>query len=312
MSRALRIGTRGSDLALWQAHAVARELLQAFPDIEVEVCVIKTKGDAILDVPLADIGDKGLFTKELEHALLAGEVDICVHSMKDVPSLLPEGCVLAGMLARANAYDVLVLGGGVQAQSLDDVFAGARIGTGSLRRAAQIRALWPHIQPKEIRGNVDTRLAKAESDDYDGVILAAAGVQRIGHGDKITCPIPPTQMIPAAGQGAIGIEIRDDDEDVRACIAAINDSATFECVSAERQVLAALEGGCQVPFGAYARFEEEILVLDAIVLSLDGSRIARAHVQAQPGQDASAVALQAIDMLEAQGARAILDEIERD
>lgn len=272
------IGTRGSGLARWQADHVSAAIRRAFPNMQVDTRVITTKGDHILDVPLAKIGDKGLFTKELEDALLAGEVDLCVHSMKDMPSVLPKGCRIGAMLPRADARDALVCGQSIpRAHGLADVMGGARIGTGSLRRTAQLRARYPHIEPCEIRGNVDTRLAKAENGAYDGVILAAAGIARMGLSDRIACIIDVAAMVPAAGQGAIGVEVRTGDERTQALCRAIACEETEACVSAERHILRELEGGCQVPLGAFARRENGACVLDAVVLSLDGTRQARAH-----------------------------------
>ena len=277
----ITIGTRGSGLARWQADHVADAIRRAFPEMQVNIRVITTKGDRILDVPLAKIGDKGLFTKELEAALLAGEVDMCVHSMKDMPGVLPEGCMLGAMLPRADARDALVCGPNLpHAHKLADVACGARIGTGSLRRTAQLRARYPHIEPCEIRGNVDTRLAKAESGAYDGVILAVAGISRMGLSDRIACAIDVADMVPAVGQGAIGVEVRQGDERAQSLCRAIACTETEACVMAERHILRELEGGCQVPIGAFARREGDTCILDAVVLSLDGTRQARAHKEA--------------------------------
>lgn len=311
------IGTRGSGLALWQANAVADALRAANPGLEVELRVVKTEGDRILDKPLAKLGDKGLFTKELERDLLDGAVDLCVHSMKDVPTELPCGCTIAGMLPRADARDALVCGpriAGVRA--LSDLPAGARIGTGSLRRAAQLRALFPQVVLSEIRGNIDTRLAKAAGDDYEGAILAVAGLARMGWDDRIAAYLSVDEMVPAVGQGAVGIEARSDDKRVLALVASISHAETTACVNAERRVLAALEGGCQVPVGAYARWagsvEARTLVFDALVAATDGSRVARVHMERACDFDAR----HAVELSDAvfaalleQGAREILDGI---
>lgn len=302
------IGTRGSALALWQANAVKSALSAAFPQEEFEIRAVTTTGDRVLDKPLEQIGDKGLFTKELESALLAGDVDICVHSMKDVPSELVDGCCIAAMLARADVRDVLVCGPRIQAQSLAQVPAGARLGTGSLRRSAQLRALHPHIEPKPIRGNVDTRLAKAQGNEYEGVVLAAAGVERMNAADAVSAYIPVEEMLPAAGQGAIGIEVRVGDERVARMLACIDDAATSLCVNAERRVLAKLEGGCQVPLGVYARLEDDVLVIDAAVFSLDGARQVRTHV-VDSNRDAEAAADSAVRNIIADGGLDILDEV---
>lgn len=312
MSETCVIGTRGSALALWQAHAAESALHAAFPSIDTEVRTISTSGDRILDAPLEKIGDKGLFTKELERALLDGEVDVCVHSMKDMPVELPNGCTIAAVLPRADVRDVLVCGPRLaDAGELGDLPAGARLGTGSLRRVAQLRAGFPHIVPKGIRGNVDTRLEKANGDEYDGAILAAAGVMRMGRAAEIAAFLPVEQMVPAAGQGAVGLEIRQGDERMAALCAAVNDAATLSCVAGERRVLRELEGGCQVPIGAYARVEDGRLLFDAVVLSLDGSRVARSHREADASTSPTELAGIVLDDLRAQGASEILADIRR-
>ena len=238
--------------------------------------------------------------------MLAGEVDMCVHSSKDLPSELPEGCKLGGMLARGSVHDVVVLGNGNTAACMDDIKPGARIGTGSMRHAAQIRAKWPSLVPVDIRGNVETRLAKADSDEYDGVVLAAAGIERMGFTDRITFALSPDVMVPAVGQGAIGIEIRENDSDIAEMVQAIADAATTCCVGVERAVLAAWEGGCQAPLGVYARFAGNALLLDAVVLSPDGTQCARVHVEQEEGTHALELAQRAVVALEEQGARSIL------
>lgn len=313
MARPFTIGTRGSALALWQAHAVQDALRAADPRMESEIRVISTKGDRILDKPLEQIGDKGLFTKELEAALVAGEVDCCVHSMKDVPAELPAGCHIGAMLPRTDVRDVLVCGPRIRgSRSLAEVPAGARLGTGSLRRVAQLRALFPDIVPTPIRGNVDTRLAKANGDDYEGAILAAAGVLRMDASERIAAFIPVEQILPAVGQGAIGIEVRCDDERAGLVCDLLNDEATFACVAAERRILESLQGGCQVPVGAYVRREANRLLCDAAVLSLDGSRVARASLDEAADADPLAVADRAVAILLQQGAGEILAEIRSD
>ena len=279
MNKRVVIGTRGSALALWQAETVRDALAAAHPGLEVELRIVKTTGDINLKTPMAEIGDKGLFTKELEVELLEGRIDICVHSMKDMPTDLPEGCSIIAMLERADVRDALICGPRVaEAHELSELPEGARIATGSLRRAAQLRAAYPNIVPQPIRGNVDTRLSKAKGPDYEGAILAAAGVTRLGRADEITAYLSVDEMVPAVGQGAIGIEARTGDDGIAALCDAINCPTTFACVSAERNILAALEGGCQVPMGAYLREEGDAVVGDAIVASLDGSAIARSRM----------------------------------
>ncbi|MBU5405783.1 hydroxymethylbilane synthase [Paraeggerthella hongkongensis] len=313
----LKIGSRGSELALWQAHYVADRLRLVRPDIQVEIEVVKTKGDRVLDVALSKIGDKGLFTKELEQALLDGRVDVCVHSMKDVPTVLPEGLVLAGCLERADARDALVAVPGATFASLP---SGARVGTGALRRLAQLRAVRDDLEYMEVRGNLDTRIAKVRDGSLDAIVLAAAGIKRMGWEREIVEAFPVDVVVPAVGQGAIGLEIRADDEAVARVCALVCDAVTNVCVTAERCVMRALDGGCQVPLGAYARFEGPELVLDAFAGRLDGTLALRSRLRtklSQPGclveteqavREARALALAAVEDLESLGARAVLDE----
>ena len=301
----LKIGTRGSKLALWQANHVAAELQNAWPGLEVQVCVIKTKGDKILDVALSKIGDKGLFTKEIENALEAGEVDMCVHSMKDVPTKLASQFQLAAILKRADPRDVLVCPEGLR---FEDLPQGVQIGTGSLRRVAQLQALRPDIQLGSVRGNVATRIGKAQDGTFAAVVLAASGIQRLGLEDKITQFFETDQLIPAVGQGAIGVEICRDDERVARYLEAIACPDAMRDVFAERVIMEALEGGCQVPIGAYARQEEDAYRLDAFVASLDGSRMVKVNLQGSADQ-AHELALQAVEMLKEEGAVEILEEL---
>jgi len=310
MREKLVLGTRGSALALWQANWI-KELMEAASGLPVEIHTIKTTGDKITDVPLAKVGGKGLFTKEIEVELLDGRIDLAVHSMKDVPTELPEGLVLAGMPARADACDVLVAHAGEDLLTLPQ---GGRVGTSSLRRISQVRALRPDVEIVDVRGNLDTRMRKAESGEVDLVVLAAAGIKRLGWGDRITASIPTDQMVSAVGQGAVGIEIREDDEFMAGLCARISDADTLVCVRAERVVMNLLEGGCQVPIGAYARLVEgedgapRRLVLDAVVGSIDGTRIVRTQVcgDADRGEE---LGTRAVEELKAAGALPILNEI---
>ncbi len=274
----LVIGTRGSKLALWQSNYV-KGLVEEITGLPVELKIIKTTGDKILDVPLAKVGGKGLFTKELEVELAAGSVDLCVHSMKDVPTELPEGLCIAATPKRVDPRDALVSGAGY---TLDTLPEGAKVGTSSLRRVAQVRNLRPDVQIVDVRGNLDTRMRKAEDGEVDVVILASAGITRMGWADRISSYIPTEQMVSAVGQGAIGVEIREDDEYMRGVMAKIDDAETHTCVTAERVVMRRLEGGCQVPIGAYARIEGDTLVMDALVGSVDGSRIVRDQLTGDP------------------------------
>ncbi|GAV31687.1 MAG: hydroxymethylbilane synthase [Anaerosomatales bacterium] len=300
----LVIGTRGSKLALWQAEHI-KGMVEEITGLPVRLKVIKTTGDKILDVPLAKVGGKGLFTKELEVALMAGEVDMCVHSMKDVPTELPEGLFIAAMPERVDPRDVIVSGAGY---TLDTLPEGARVGTSSLRRVAQVRNLRPDVEIVDVRGNLDTRMRKAEEGVVDAVILAAAGITRMGWADRITHYIEPEQMISAVGQGAIGVEIREDDEEMRHLMERIGHPETMECVTAERVVMRRLEGGCQVPIGAYARIEGATMVMDAMVGSLDGSTIIRRHVEG-PAEDPVALGERMVRELLDGGAGEILAEI---
>lgn len=300
----LVIGTRGSKLALWQANYV-KDLLEEITGKNVELKIIKTTGDKILDVPLAKVGGKGLFTKELEVALLAGEVDLCVHSMKDVPTELPEGCILAGMPQRVDPSDVLVSHKG---QTLETLAEGGRVGTSSLRRIAQVRAARPDVEIVDVRGNLDTRMRKAEEGEVDAVILAAAGIKRLGWESRISSHIPSELMVSAVGQGAIGIEIREDDEYMKELCAELSDPDTLTAVTAERVVMNRLDGGCQVPIGAYARLEVDTLVLDAMVGDVDGSTIIRTQVSG-PASDPIALGEKAVEELKAQGAVEILSAV---
>ena len=300
----LVIGTRGSKLALWQSEYI-KGLVGVITGLPVELMIIKTTGDKILDVPLAKVGGKGLFTKELEVELLAETVDLCVHSMKDVPTELPEGLYISATPPRVDPRDALVSGAGY---SLDTLPHGARVGTSSLRRIAQVRALRPDVEIVDVRGNLDTRMRKAETGEVDAVILAAAGITRMGWADRISHYIPVTQMVSAVGQGAIGIEIREDDEFMLHVMERIGHPETMECVTAERVVMRMLEGGCQVPIGAYARYEDETLTMDAVVGSVDGTHIVREQLCGDAGQP-EALGEAMVERLRALGAGEILASI---
>lgn len=277
----LVIGTRGSKLALWQSEYI-KAAVERITGLPVSLKIIKTTGDKILDVPLAKVGGKGLFTKELEVELLAGTVDLCVHSMKDVPTELPDGLVIAAMPERVDPRDALVSGAG--GYDLTTLPQGARVGTSSLRRVSQVRALRPDLQIVDVRGNLDTRMRKAEDGELEAVILASAGITRMGWADRISHYIPTTQMISAVGQGAIGVEIREDDEFMLHVMERIGHPETMECVTAERVVMRRLEGGCQVPIGAYARYEDDTLTMDAMVGAVDGTHIVRQQMCGDAGE----------------------------
>jgi hydroxymethylbilane synthase len=285
MKTPLRIATRKSALALWQANHVRDLLLDAHPGIEIELVKIVTKGDRILDRPLAEIGGKGLFLKELERAMLKGEADLAVHSMKDVPASMEEGLVLDAVLPRANPYDALVSRKG---QLLADLPAGSRIGTSSLRRKSQLLALRPDLEVADLRGNVDTRLRKLDEGQYDAIILACAGLERLGLGERITETLQPPDWLPASTQGIIGLQCRQDDAHTRSLIEPLADSDTMVVASAERSVARVLEATCQVPLAAHAVLEGGTVRLRSVVSTPDGKESIWASGE---GPSADAVAL---------------------
>jgi hydroxymethylbilane synthase len=268
----LRIGTRGSALALRQAEWVRSQLLAAHDPLTVELVIIKTQGDRILDVPLAKLGGKGLFVKEIEEALLDGLVDLAVHSMKDMPAELPPGLHVAAMPPREDPRDVLVTGKGSGFASLPP---GARMGTSSLRRVSQLYHLRSDLRIETLRGNLDTRLRKLETHGFDAVVLAAAGMKRMGLSHRITEYFEPERMLPAVGQGALGIETRADDQAVNSVVAGLNHDPTMVAVRAERSFLRRLRGGCEVPIGGYATVDGERLFLTGMVGDLQGRRMIR-------------------------------------
>jgi len=261
------IGSRGSQLALWQARHISGCLGNL--GVETRLEIIKTTGDKITDVPLAQVGGKGLFTKEIEEALLAGTIDLAVHSLKDMPTALPVGLTLAAIPEREDPRDALI------GKPLAELNAGSRVGTSSLRRAAQLHALGRKLAIENLRGNVDTRLRKLDEGQYDAIVLAAAGLRRLGWAERIRELLDPAVMCPAAGQGALAIETRDDGGPAQDVAGKLNHAATNAAVTAERSLLATLEGGCQVPIGAHGHFEGPVLHLIAMVASPDGARVMR-------------------------------------
>lgn len=292
----LTVGSRGSALALWQARwAVSR--LEALGEA-ARIEIVHTTGDRVLDVSLAKVGTKGMFTKEIEEALLAGAIDIAVHSLKDMPTELPGCLTLAAIPEREDARDCVV----------GALTEGARAGTSSLRRAAQLRALRPDLEIVDIRGNVDTRLRKLDEGRYDAILLAAAGLNRLGLRGRIAEYLEPERMCPAVGQGALAIETRDDGGPAQALAASLDHPSTRAAVTAERALLAALGGGCQVPAGAYAHIDNGVLHLRAIAASPDGLRVIRTSVSGDPA-DAESLGRQAGGELLAQGAREILEAV---
>lgn len=308
----VRIASRGSELALWQANEVGRALRETSPagQLEVEVRVIRTTGDRIQDVPLSWIGDRGLFTREIDDSLLRREADLAVHSLKDVPTQLPEGLVLAAVTRREDPRDV-VLRRGDEAGALADLPDGARVGTSSLRRAAQLRARRADLQPVDLRGNLNTRLARLDAGEYDAILLAAAGVLRLGWRDRISAFLEIEEWLPAPGQGALAIVIRSDDAALGERLRPLHDREAGDATTAERALLAALEGGCQVPIGALARVDGEGLILQGLVAALDGSLVLRGETRG-PRSSAAELGRSLADELLSQGAGRILEEIRAD
>lgn len=301
----IRIATRQSPLALWQAEHVAERLEQAFPGLKTELVKMVTRGDKILDAPLAKVGGKGLFVKELEQGMIDGIADIAVHSMKDVPVEFPEGLHLAVILNREDPTDAFVSN---RYKSLAELPANARIGTSSLRRQCQIKAQFPNAEILSLRGNVNTRLAKLDADEYDAIILASAGLKRLGLGERITKGLDSTESLPAIGQGAIGIECRIDDAEIHAYLKVLHDEETSLRVRAERAMNARLNGGCQVPIAGFAEIKGDKLWLRGLVGSPDGAKIYRAEAEASFEQ-AEQLGIQVANDLLAQGAEQILREL---
>ncbi len=301
----LRIATRKSPLALWQAEHVAASLRAARPGLSVELLGMSTQGDKILDTPLAKIGGKGLFVKELEQGMLDGSADIAVHSMKDVPVTLPPGLHLPVIMQREDPRDAFVSN---QYADLDALPDGARVGTSSLRRQCQIADRRPDLTILPLRGNVNTRLKKLDDGNYDAIILASAGLKRLGFAQRIRGYLSEEQSLPAIGQGAIGIECRVDDARVNALIAPLLHPGTAACVAAERAMNHRLEGGCQVPIGGFAVLENDRLWLRGLVGTVDGSEVIRAETRG-PVSDSAALGTRLADELLARGARRILDQL---
>ncbi len=303
----IRIATRKSPLALWQAEHVAERLRQAHPGLEVELVKMVTQGDKILDTPLAKVGGKGLFVKELEQGMMEGRADIAVHSMKDVPMDLPEGFVLGAVLTREDPRDAFVSN---RYARLDELPEGAVVGTSSLRRQCQLRAARPDLDIRDLRGNVGTRLGKLDAGDYDAIVLACAGLKRLGLGERITQALAPEQSLPAVGQGAVGIECRADDAAVLDLVAPLNDPDTAVRVHAERAMNHRLEGGCQVPIAGYAELARGVLLLRGLVGSVDGREVIRGDIAGRP-EDAELLGRTLAEDLLARGADRILEAVYR-
>jgi hydroxymethylbilane synthase len=301
----LRIGTRGSKLAVTQSEWVKGRIEAQHPDVQVELVRVKTTGDKILDAPLSKIGGKGLFVKEIEEALLSGRIDLAVHSMKDVPAALPEGLILATFPEREDPRDAFV---STTYDGLEQLSQGARVGTGSLRRSAQLLHIRPDLELAPVRGNVDTRLRKLEAGEYEAIILAASGLRRLGLKNRISQPLGVEKILPAIGQGALGLEVRREDEETIGLIDFLNHKETEITVKAERAFLTELKGGCQVPLAAFCRTENGQLRLEGMVAELDGSKVLRDQMRGEES-DSEEMGIALARRLLAAGAYEILERI---
>lgn len=304
----IRIATRKSPLALWQAEHVRQRLQALNPELTIELVTMSTQGDRVLDSPLAKIGGKGLFVKELENGMLEGRADIAVHSMKDVPAELPNGLGIGAILEREDPRDAFVSN---TCASVEALPRGARVGTSSLRRQCQLRAVRPDLEILDLRGNVNTRLAKLDNGDYDAIVLAAAGLKRLGMEERIARVLPPEEMLPAIAQGVIGIECRSNDARIKAIISALNDPYTALRTAAERAMNARLAGGCQAPVAGYSELDGDLLHLRGLVGRTDGSDMVRGDISGPPA-DAASLGEQLAEDLLSRGAKSILDELLHD
>jgi hydroxymethylbilane synthase len=300
----VRLGSRGSRLALWQAEFVRSEV-ERRTGRTVEIVGIRTTGDVILDVPLAKVGGKGLFTKEIEEALLAGTIDLAVHSMKDVPTDLPGGLTIAAVTKREDPRDAFL---SLKVKRFEDLPRGATVGTSSLRRQTQLLSVRPDLSVGQLRGNLDSRIRKMEEGLFDAIVLAAAGLHRLGWGDKIAQYMPVEVSLPAIGQGALGVEIREDDDATREAVSFLDDRDTSLAVRAERAFLKRLEGGCQVPIGAYGRVQGDAILLEGMVGRPDGSLVIRESERGE-AKDPEALGVALAERILAGGAKAILDDV---
>ena len=305
MNKRVRIGTRGSALALWQSEHIKARLEALYPDLTVTINGMTTQGDKILDVPLAKIGGKGLFVKELETAMLQGQADIAVHSMKDVPMEFPEGLELAVICERENPFDAFVSN---HFQSINELPHGAVVGTSSLRRHSQLVSQRPDLVIKSLRGNVNTRLAKLDAGEFDAIILAASGLIRLGFHDRIKSTLTAEQSLPAVGQGALGLECRTSDSEIKKLLAPLSHQESEFCVRAERSMNHYLHGGCQVPIAGYAVLDNDTLTLNGLVASLDGKTVIKACLQDKKG-NAQALGTAVAKALLAQGAGPLLEAV---
>lgn len=307
MKNLLRIGTRGSQLALWQAHWVQQAIEGQWPEVKTELTIIKTTGDKITDVPLAKVGGKGLFVKEIEEALMDGRIDLAVHSMKDMPAELPHGLSISAVPERENPLDALISNNNI---SLDQLPPDARVGTSSLRRASQLLHRRPDLNIRPLRGNLDTRLKKLAGGDLDAIVLATAGLKRLGLGNLITSVLDPDIMLPAVGQGALCIESRTHDSRTSQIVTSLDHAATHLAVMAERAFLHRLEGGCQVPIAAFATLEKEQLELTGLVAEVDGSILIQEAVSG-PCDEAVSLGIDLAKKLIARGAGDILERLKQ-
>jgi len=303
MNRIIKIGTRGSALALVQANWVKDQIQKKFPDLKVELVIIKTKGDIMQDVALVKIGGKGVFVKEIEDALLRGDIDLAVHSMKDVPAILPDGLEITVTPEREDPRDVLVARDNLRFERLPH---GARIGTGSLRRQCQLYHLYKDLNILTLRGNLDTRIRKIETENLHGIIVAAAGMRRMGWMNRISHFIPPELMIPAVGQGVLALEVRTDDLALKESLAFLNHQQTWDEVSAERAFLKRLGGGCQLPIAAYAEIRKETLTINGLLGTIDGLAIIRNEFRG-PVKDSEELGIRLAEDLLSRGGQAIMD-----
>jgi len=302
------VGSRGSQLALWQAEWVRNALAKLHPKVQVEIEIIKTTGDKNLDSPLSQIGDKGLFTKELELSLLERRIDLAVHSLKDLPTTLPEGLTIGAIAKREDVHDVFIANPKKHGKHIEDVPQGGIIATGSLRRKCQLKNWRPDIEIVDLRGNLNTRLTKLDASAWDGIILARAGILRLGWEARVTEVLPIEKMLPAVGQGALGLEIREGDSDIARLLSPLASRATTVGTLGERAFLRFLEGGCQVPIGAYGRIEKNEFIMDGMIGSLDGKNILRGKIHGAP-LEAESLGHQLAGTLYKSGGREILDAI---
>lgn len=308
MGKRLRIGTRGSKLALWQANWVKSALGVKHPSLSIELVIIKTKGDKILDVPLAKVGGKGLFVKEIEDALLNRRIDLAVHSMKDMPAEIPEGLCIGAVPEREIPKDVLISKTELR---LSELNPGARIGTSSLRRSAQLLHFRPDLVILPLRGNLDTRLKKLEAENLDAIILAAAGIKRLGFENRVTEYLDENTMLPAVGQGALCIEIRENDPEVETIVETLEHHQTRAIIMGERAFLNRLEGGCQVPIAAHGKIEKNIFTVSGLVATMDGTTLIKETLSG-PEDSSEIIGVELADMLVSMGAKTIMDNLKAD